>query len=66
MNNLPPSPTYLAMALRKQWSDEHLFEDAGYHPGCARCGKAWNHPNHVTRDEDKAAVQRWRDNINGE
>lgn len=56
-----PSPTYLAMSMRKQWSDEHLFEE-GYVIGrCDRCGLRFRHPDHVTRAEDKAAVLRWKD-----
>ena len=57
------SPTYRAMSARKQWSDEHLFEDSGYHPGCNRCGQRANHPHHVSREEDRAEVMRWRDRI---
>lgn len=53
------------MSMRKQWSDEHLFQDDGYTLGaCARCGRRRNHSDHVTREEDKAAVKRWRDRIN--
>ena len=55
------SPTYLAMSMRKQWSDEHMFEEAGYHTFCHRCGKKRNHPDHVDKAADHAAVKRWRD-----
>jgi len=49
------------MALRKQWSDEHMFEEGPTLGHCDRCGRRRSYPDHVTRDEDKAAVKRWRD-----
>lgn len=55
------SPTYLAMSMRKQWSDEHMFEDAANHFHCDRCGKRRGHPDHVERRDDHDAVKRWRD-----
>jgi len=55
------NPTYNAMALRKQWSDEHIFEEGPTLGHCDRCGRRRSYPDHVTRDEDKAAVKRWRD-----
>lgn len=59
-------PTYIAMGMRRQWSDEHLFEEADYHPGCNRCGMRWNHPNHCTREQDRNAVKAMADQIKGE
>ena len=54
------SPTYLAMSMRKQWSDEHLFEESPNYSRCARCYMPYRHPFHVSREDDKAAVMRWR------
>jgi hypothetical protein len=54
-------PTYLAMSLRKQWSDEHLFEENDLNRSCSRCGKRRGHSDHVSREEDRAAVKRWTD-----
>lgn len=57
------SPTYLAMGMRKQWSDEHMFEENDQSRGCGRCGKRRRNSDHVDRDHDKAAVMRWKDSI---
>lgn len=57
------SPTYLAMGMRRQWSDSHIFEPSDLYVWCGRCGRPWGHSDHVTRDEDKAEVMRWRDRI---
>ena len=57
------SPTYLAMGMRRQWSDYHLFEPNDLNTACSRCGKRWNHHDHVTKEEDRAEVRRWADRI---
>jgi uncharacterized OB-fold protein len=59
------SPTYLAMQRRKAWSDEHLFEESAVIGRCNRCGRRRFYPDHCTREEDKAAVLRWKDAIAG-
>lgn len=55
------SPTYSAMTLRAQWSDEHLYVESNHSIFCSHCGRKRGHPDHVTREEDKAAVMRWAD-----
>lgn len=60
------SPTYLALGMRRQWSDEHLFEESDLYRVCARCYRRRSHPDHVTRDEDRAEVRRWADRIRAE
>lgn len=57
------SPTYVAMGYRRQLSDEHVFEENDLYRGCGRCGKRWGHHDHVTREQDKAAVLAIRDRI---
>ena len=57
------SPTYLAMSLRKQWSDEHMFEGNDLNHWCSRCGKRRRHSDHVDRATDKAAVMAMKDRI---
>lgn len=57
------SPTYLAMGMRRQLSDEHVHEDSDLSIRCARCGKRRSHPDHVTKAEDRAAVRRIADRI---
>lgn len=58
-----PSPTYLAMSLRRQWSDEHVFEPSPLRSGCDRCGRRFGHPDHVDRQADKNAVLAMKDRI---
>jgi hypothetical protein len=60
------SPTYLAMGMRRQLSGYHIFEATDLYVGCGRCGFRWNHPDHISRDEDRAEVRRWADRIAAE
>lgn len=57
------SPTTTAMFSRRQFSDAHIFAPNDFHVGCGRCGRRPSHPDHVTREEDKAEVMRWRDRV---
>jgi hypothetical protein len=57
------SPTYLAMGMRRQWSDEHVFEPSESHFGCGRCGRRFRHPDHCDRETDKNAVLAIADRI---
>lgn len=57
------SPTYIAISQRKQWSDEHVFEETDLSRACGRCGKRRSHGDHCTREQDKAATMAWKDNI---
>lgn len=58
------SPTYLAMTLRKQWSDQHLYEESNHTSACGRCGRRRGHPDHAVREDDRNEVMRWRDRYN--
>ena len=51
------------MLHRLQFSPYHIFAPNDLHVGCGRCGKKWSHPDHITRDEDKAETMRWRDRV---
>ena len=51
------------MSLRKQWSDEHMFEENDLNRWCSRCGKRRSHSDHVDRAADKAAVMAMKDRI---
>ena len=59
MSNLSPTPT--VMFLRRQWSDAHLYSESDTTTRCSHCGRRRFHPDHVSREEDKAEVMRWRD-----
>ena len=60
---IAPSPTYVAMSLRRQWSDEHVYEGSDHTTACARCGKRRRHPDHTDRATDKAAVLAMRERM---
>ena len=61
------APTYLALGMRRQWSDEHVFEPDELRPfACARCNMRENHWNHCTRDQDKWATVAIADRIRAE
>ena len=62
-DELALSPTYLAMGMRRQWSDYHIFEPNDLTVMCGRCGFRWNHPDHVTKEWDRSEVRRWADRI---
>lgn len=57
------SPTATVMRVRRQHSDAHVFEDTGLYTTCGRCYMPWDHPNHVTREEDRDEVRRMRDRV---
>ena len=58
------SPTFLALQMRRQWSDEHVFESDELHPfRCARCGMRSGHWNHCTREQDRAITVAMADRI---
>jgi hypothetical protein len=57
------SPTFLALQMRRQWSDEHVFDPSPLHPRCERCGMDWKHPNHCTREQDRAITVAMADRI---
>ena len=57
------SPTYLAMGMRRQLSGYHIYEANDLTVMCGRCGFRWNHPDHITKDEDRAEGRRWADRI---
>ena len=57
------NPTYVAMAVRRQHSDAHLFVASDLHSHCDRCGRRRSHSDHVTPEGDRAEVQRWKDRV---
>lgn len=60
------SPTYIALGMRRQLSDEHVFEESGQSVKCARCNKRRRHPDHCTREQDKWATVAISDRIKAE
>ena len=61
------APTYLALNLRRQWSDEHVFESDELRPfSCARCSMRSGHWNHCTREQDRAITVAMADRIRAE
>ena len=60
------APTYLALQLRRQWSDEHVFEPSDLHFRCERCGMRPGHWYHCTREQDRAITVAMADRIRAE
>ena len=57
------SPTTIAMFSRRQFSSAHIFAENEINVFCGVCGRRRSNSDHVTREEDKAEVMRWRDRV---